>query len=152
MASKVICRTRYSSVGEKPVGIIFERPSLAQQHFREECDINAIVRRYLQTGVLEHQSDAPVFYGDVSELPLTLTEAYAAVERAESAFMSLPSEVRKSINNDPAQLVDWIVNNRDMAAKFGLISAVAGNSSDVNVVSSGDTNDSTPSTSAPDGA
>lgn len=152
MASKVICRTRYSSIGEKPIGITFVRPSLAQQHFREECDINAIVRRYLQTGVLEHQSDAPVFYGDVSDLPVSLTDAYTAVERAESAFMSLPAEIRKSINNNPAQLLDWIVNNRDAAVKFGLISAPAENKADVNSVSSSSTNDSTPSTSASDGA
>ena len=69
MPLKVKCRTRYTSVEEEPIGVKFLKSSLTQQHFREECDVNLIAARYLQTGVLP-DNDRPVFYGDVSQVPV----------------------------------------------------------------------------------
>lgn len=117
---KVKCRTRYNSVDEEPIGITFLKSSLTQQHFKDECDVNLIAQRYLQTGVLP-DNERPVFFGDVSKMPVNLMDAYKAVELAEENFMRLPSDVRLSINNDPAQLMDWIVANHDKAVSFGLV-------------------------------
>lgn len=123
---KLKCRTAYSAREEIFPGLIFaEDEGLTQQHFKAECDINTIVRNYAQTGILDHVSDQPPVYGDVSEVPLDLIASYEAVERAEAAFMSLPSEVRKSLDNDPTRLSTWISDpaNRDAAIRSGLIVA-----------------------------
>lgn len=120
---KLKCRTAYNARDEHFPGIVFVSDSLCQQHFKDECDVNKIVDRYVKTGILEHQSVIEPHYGDVSELPQDLMAAYDAVGRAEAAFADLPSEVRKSLDNDPARLQDWLVNpeNRAAAEKYGLL-------------------------------
>lgn len=122
--AKLKCRTAYNAREEIFPGLIFaEDEGLTQQHFKAECDINTIVRNYTQTGIWEHVADQPPVYGDVSEVPLDLIASYEAVERAEAAFMSLPSEVRKSLDNDPTNLSTWISDpaNREVAIRSGLI-------------------------------
>lgn len=121
---KLKCRTAYNAREEIFPGLIFaEDEGLTQQHFKAECDINTIVGNYIQTGIWEHVSDQPPVYGDVTEVPTDLIASYEAVERAEAAFMSLPSEVRKSLDNDPTKLSTWISDpaNREVAIRSGLI-------------------------------
>lgn len=123
---KLKCRTAYSAREEIFPGLIFaDDEGLTQQHFKAECDINTIVRNYTQTGIWEHVAVQSPVYGDVSEIPLDLISSYEAVERAEAAFMSLPSEVRKSLDNDPTKLSTWISDpaNREVAIRSGLIVA-----------------------------
>lgn len=33
-------------------GITFDEPSMAQQHFKDECDVNNILRKYEQLGLV----------------------------------------------------------------------------------------------------
>ena len=117
---RIKCRTRYTSVDEEPIGVKFLKSSLTQQHFKDECDVNLIAARYLQTGVLP-DNERPVFYGDVSQIPVDLMDAYQAIDLAEENFMRLPSDVRKSIDNDPSRLLEWISGNHDQAVKYGLV-------------------------------
>lgn len=129
-------RTVYSARDEEHKGIIFTSDSLCQQHFRDECNINVIVDRYVKTGVMEHLADVPPHFADVSEIPTDLASAYDAVFAAESAFMSLPSALRKSLDNDPARLDAWLHDdkNRVDAIKYGLLadnSAVSQESTNV---------------------
>ena len=44
-------RSRYGVSGEKP-GITFTEPSATLQSFRDDADINCIIARYENTGVL----------------------------------------------------------------------------------------------------
>ena len=123
---KVMCRTGYTARDDERVSILCPDDGLTQQHFKAECDVNEIVRRYVQTGdsALLEGSSRPV-YADVSELPTDLVSAYDAIGQAEDAFMRLPSQVRKSLDNDPARLVQWLANpeNKGDAVKFGLMIA-----------------------------
>lgn len=123
MPKKMKFRTVYSARDEEHKGIIFPSDSLAQQHFKQECDVNFIVDRYVKTGVMEHTSDVAPHYADVSEIPTDLASAYDAVFAAESAFMSLPSDFRKLLDNDPARLGPWLLDekNRADAVKYGLL-------------------------------
>lgn len=119
-------RTAYNARGEKFPGLIFaDDEGMTQQHFKDECDINSIVNRYVKTGVLEHQAAIEPHYADLSEIPTDLQSAYEAVYRAEAAFMDLPSDIRKSLNNDPSRLSQWLSDpsNRETAIKAGLIVA-----------------------------
>lgn len=121
---KLKCRTAYNARDEENVGIIFaEDEGLTQQHFKDECDVNLIIERYARTGVLEHTSDVEPFFGDVSEVPTNLADSYDRLARAEAAFMALPAEIRKSLDNNPANLESWLSEpeNRFKAEEFGLL-------------------------------
>lgn len=124
---KIKCRTAYTARDESHVGIVFTQPSLAQQHFRDESDVNYIVNRYLQTGVMENVSSNPPVYGDIStfDADFDLRRAYEAVGAAEDGFMQLPSDIRKKLDNDPSKLVLWLSDesNRADAIKYGLFNA-----------------------------
>lgn len=136
---KLKCRTAYTARDEDRCGLIFaDDEGLTQQHFKDECDVNLILKKYMQTGVLDHQSAAEPWYGDVSDIPSDLASSYEQLARAEAAFMSLPSDIRKALDNDPSKLESWIQdeNNRPLAEKFGLIMQrnVIENTSDNKVV------------------
>lgn len=77
--------------------------TLVQQHFREEVDINVIVRRFGLTGQLPKFSAAGM-YGDFSGIS-DFDTAVERVERTRGAFMALPAEVRDRFRNDPGELV-----------------------------------------------
>lgn len=120
---KIKFRTVYTARDEEHKGIVFPSDSLCQQHFRDECDVNVIVDRYVKTGELSHLAEVPPHFGDVSEVPTDLISAFAHVEAAEAAFMDLPSGLRKELGNDPSRLSEWLLNpeNRNAAIQYGLL-------------------------------
>ncbi len=95
--------------------------SLAQQHAKDETDINTIVRRFGLTGELPSGVRAPQ-YGDFTSATDYHT-AMNAVISANQSFMQLPADVRARFNNDAGAFVDFCSDdkNRDEAQKLGLI-------------------------------
>lgn len=98
--------------------IKFTQPSMTQQHFKDECDINRIIKRYQQTGVLGNPLE-PVpkpIYEDVSNLP-SFEQSMQTVARTSEYFDSLPSEVRQQFNYNVSDFVRYI-SDPDNLAKF----------------------------------
>ena len=116
-------RTIYGERYEKP-GETFALPSRTLQEPKDSCNINLIMQRYQETGLLTHLSSKEPMYDDVSEIG-DYQSCLAVVERAQEAFAQLPSELRKSLDNNPANLVAYISNpaNLDACVKFGLLNA-----------------------------
>jgi phage internal scaffolding protein len=108
-------------------GLLCEDPSLAQRQFQDATDVNQIVYKHQKLGLGPQFGDVgePV-YADISEVP-DLLAAHQIVEAAQEAFMRLPAQVRKKIDNDPARLVEYLEDpaNMDEAVKLGLIMARA---------------------------
>lgn len=77
----------------------------AKQSFKESCDLNNIIKRYIRTGFIEHVSRKPPFFADVSEAPDYRT-AVEQVRAAESFFAGLPAKVRSRFENDVAMFLD----------------------------------------------
>ncbi|AXH74981.1 MAG: internal scaffolding protein [Microviridae sp.] len=98
-----------------------ESPSMTQQQFAAECDINEIVRRFGLTGELPDGYRPPVS-GDFTNVG-DFQSAMNAVRQAEESFMALPAGMRERFNNDPQQLIDFVSNdkNRDEAMELGLV-------------------------------
>lgn len=98
-------------------------PSLARQAMADETDVNQILARYANGGVLNVNGKEPL-YGDVSEVPDYAT-ALRIVREADAAFATLPAKVRDRFNNDPGQLVDFVLDdsNRAEAVELGLLEA-----------------------------
>lgn len=93
----------------------------AKQEFKEETDINTILRRFNITGQLPQNVRAPV-YGDFMEVHDFQTAANA-IAAANEAFEEMPAEVRRRFGNDPAAFVDFCSNeaNREEAIRLGLV-------------------------------
>lgn len=102
-------------------GFASAEPSLTQQNFKDDADINTIVRRFGITGELPRGLRAPT-YGDFSGIG-DFQSAMTAILSAESAFMQMPAEVRDRFKNDPGLFVDFCSNpdNQAEAEKLGLV-------------------------------
>lgn len=106
-------------------GLACEEPSLAQQHFKEECDINTILQKFNITGLLPESPISPRF-GDFTGIGDYHT-ALNRVIAAQDEFEALPAQIRARFNNDPAQLIEFLdnENNRPEAEELGLVEKVA---------------------------
>ena len=102
-------------------GLYCEDPSLAQQHMRDECDINMIVERFGVTGQLPVKAIEPS-YGDFSGVTDYHT-ALNKIKAAEAEFMALPAKLRAKFDHDPNALLNFLENeaNRNEAIELGLI-------------------------------
>jgi phage internal scaffolding protein len=102
-------------------GLVCPDPSLAQQNFKDESDINYIVRQFGLTGQLPGQTISPQ-YGDFTGV-LDYHSAVNAVLAAQDEFMDLPAQMRARFDNDPAKLIDFLGDeqNREEAIKLGLV-------------------------------
>jgi len=56
-----------SKVKKRPHAIYFTEPSLTRQSFKDECDVNQIVKRYTETGMVNHIPRTNPQYGDAPE-------------------------------------------------------------------------------------
>jgi len=52
---------------KRPHAIVFTQPSLTRQSFKDECDVNQIVKRYTETGMINHIPRTKPQYGDAPE-------------------------------------------------------------------------------------
>lgn len=96
-------------------------PTLTQQHFKEECDINTIVKRFNLTGQLPENIRMPT-YADFEQV-FDFQSAMNAIAQAGEAFDAMPADVRARFHNNPAEFLDFCNNldNRDEAIKLGLV-------------------------------
>jgi phage internal scaffolding protein len=101
--------------------LIFTRPSRTKQSFRDECDINHILRQFNVTGQLPVGSVQPQ-YGDFSGIT-DYQSALNAVMAAQDSFLQLPAKVRAKFDNDPALFVEFASDeaNRDEMKALGLL-------------------------------
>jgi phage internal scaffolding protein len=102
-------------------GLKCEDPSLAQQHMKDECDINVIVERFGVTGQLPVTTLQPT-YGDFSGVS-DYQDALIKLQQTDADFMALPAAIRARFANDPFELVNFLASeaNREEAIQLGLI-------------------------------
>ena len=102
-------------------GLVCEEPTRAQQHHKDECDINVILERFGKTGQLPVNTISGT-YGDFSGVHDYHT-ALNAIIASENEFAALPAQLRNKFANDPANLVQFLDNpeNRAEAEKLGLV-------------------------------
>lgn len=96
----------------KNTAVIFEDETLTQQNFKDDADLNIMIRKY---GVLPVQEvnwdefDSSVIPSDYHQLQNQLIEA-------DQAFMGLPAELRSQVDNDPAKLLA-LISQQEAEAK-----------------------------------
>lgn len=122
--NKPFLRTAYNYDTDKASsqsGLVCNEPTKAQQQFKEECDINTIVRRFGVTGMVNASTKVPS-YGDFTGVS-NYHQAMNVVAQANTAFHELPAHLRYKFGNDPGRLVDFLENddNRKEAEELGLV-------------------------------
>lgn len=111
-------RTAYSP----HVRVSFETTGLSRtkQSFKNECDVNNILKNYNKTGVMPENFNP----GEYRDLDGTDYQEYMqTVASANSMFEELPSAIRKRFKNDPAQLLSFVHDDKNVAEahKLGLL-------------------------------
>lgn len=104
-------------------GIVFDDPTLAQQQFKDEVNINTIIARAMQTGDMSAFTpndraqfiDASV-YDDYQS-------ALDTLQTVEEDFYSLPADLRKEFDNDADKYVEFMSDdaNHAKAVELGLL-------------------------------
>jgi len=102
-------------------GLACPEPTLTQQQFRDESDINNIMIQFGRGAALPESFKAPQ-YGDFTHVT-DFQSALEAVRQAEAAFMSMPAKLRAQFDNNPQLLVEFLGDraNRAKAQELGLI-------------------------------
>lgn len=98
-----------------------KEPSLTQQQFAEDADINVMMTRFGVTGQMPSSLRMPTF-GDFTGVG-DYRAAMDMVVRAQNEFMTLPPDMRARFGNDPHQLISFLEdpNNAEEARKLGLL-------------------------------
>lgn len=99
-----------------------EGASMTKQAFKRECDINHIMAKYQKTGLIDHVNVHQGDYSDLTDVP-TYHDAMNKVISANESFATLPSNIRKQFNNNPAEFLDFVSNpdNQDAMRQMGLL-------------------------------
>lgn len=100
--------------------------SLTHQEFKQECDINFIVRRCAAGLMSPPVAPEPVCV-DVSDVPADYQECLDRIFAANERFAALPSRIRDRFANDPARMLEWMRDpaNFDEGVKLGLFAKPA---------------------------
>lgn len=87
-----------------------------------ECDINKIMSRALNTGIMPHVSTKSPLYGDFTKIT-NFRDALHMVRDAQTEFMKIPAKTRLRFGNDPQALTQFVLDpgNREEAIELGLI-------------------------------
>ena len=96
-------------------------PSLAQQSFKDDADINVMLEKFKVTGQMPSGVIMPS-YGDFSSIG-DYRSAVDAIKRASDSFMDMPANIRARFDNDPQKFLEFCADdtNREEAARLGLV-------------------------------
>lgn len=113
-------------------GITEFQPSKVRPEYESSTNINKIMQRFQKTGQLPDLIKRNPQYGDFSSTPDYLN-AQLTIVKAHEQFEALSSTVRKRFQNDPAQFLEFMGDekNIDEIVKLGLAAKKEPQSSEV---------------------
>lgn len=103
--------------------VSFPEPSLTQQHFAKDADLNTIVKRYgITDGSFPPMALDPRYFGDFTDA-VDFKEHLDRVRNAEDRFNALPADLRAAFGNNMIQLHNWVSDpaNAEEAVTLGLL-------------------------------
>jgi phage internal scaffolding protein len=101
-------------------GLECKDPSLTQQQFLEESDINNIVDRFMKTGHLPDPVSMPQYVD--YEGVFDFQSAMNVVRQADENFMRMDAKVRARFHNSPQEFLEFFADsaNHEEAVRLGL--------------------------------
>ncbi|QXP08257.1 MAG: internal scaffolding protein [Arizlama microvirus] len=93
---------------------------VTEQGHKDECDVNNIIKKYDQTGLITHVANFEASYGDVKSMDFR--EAMELQLQIRDKFSELPSNIRKEFDNNPEKYLAFLENpkNDAKAIEMGL--------------------------------
>jgi phage internal scaffolding protein len=110
-------------IGLDKGGHVFEETKTEQSH-KSEVDVNNIVKRAGNMELISKVASLQNFvFDDVTGNDFQ--ESMNAILKAAETFESVPSDIRRQFDNDPAKFMDFVYNpaNQDELIKMGLAQA-----------------------------
>lgn len=98
--------------GTRSVKLVNFEKTRTQQHTKDQCDINHIMKKFQKTGQLPLIQRTP-FYDDFSN-PQDYKQSVEILMKASQQFDNLPSNVRKRFNNNPAKFLEFVNDEKNL--------------------------------------
>ncbi|QXP44335.1 MAG: internal scaffolding protein [Arizlama microvirus] len=116
---KPILRDAFDATS-KEAAIHCDDPTLAQQQFKDDADINVLLERFKVTGVMPVGVVMPE-YGDYTGIT-DYQSAANVMLRASDEFMKLPATVRSRFENNPQRFLEFCADKANLPElrKMGL--------------------------------
>ena len=119
----VFCRSAHNydmDLASDKSGLSCQDPSLTQQQFKEESDINTIVDRFMKSGVMPNPVNMPQ-YIDYEGI-FDFQSAMNVVRQADENFMRMDAKVRARFHNSPQEFLEFFADpaNSEEAVRLGL--------------------------------
>lgn len=99
MKNKPQIRNRFSHMRRTVVMAEHDDSVATQQQFKDECDMNRIVKNAQRGIPPKWVARGQPHYGDFSNVP-DLMQAHDLIQNAKQAFLDLPSGLRAELRND----------------------------------------------------
>lgn len=93
--------------GSRKCATYDDSPSLTQQQFQQEANINFIVKRWKKTGVDPRDHERVPLVGDLSTVP-NFQQAQNQVRVVMELFEGLPAKVRERFQNSPEKMLAFV--------------------------------------------
>lgn len=110
-------------VADPKTGELVYQPSMTKQSFKDQCDINNIVREFTQHGMVQHINEKAAA-GAFVDLPdsMDYQQALEIARAGQTAFDVLPAQIRARFGNDPERFLQFMQDpaNQDEAIALGL--------------------------------
>ena len=94
--------------------------SMTKQAHKGECDINNILKKFRDQGVITHRNTFEGNYGDFTNVPLSYHDAMNQVREADEMFQSIPAHVRAEFQNDPGKFLEFVQNPENAQRMYDL--------------------------------
>lgn len=109
--------TRSSQLNtRKRVQLKFTEPGLTEQTHKSECDINRIIKKFVNTGQLPTNISQNPQYGFAPEIDFK--KALDLTKKLHSEFDSLTDSDKQKFNNDPAQYGEFLSQYAEAPESF----------------------------------
>lgn len=98
-----------------------KEPSMTKQEFKDECDVNNIIKEFSVTGMAQHLSQRPELFEDLPQ-PFELQDALNMAAQAQASFMAVPAKIRAQFENDPVAFMAFVHDpaNQQQLIEWGL--------------------------------
>lgn len=112
------------TVTRKRLQFFTSGPSMVQQQFQEEANINHIVAFHRKHGFYPNINTAAMVFEDLPG-DIDYQEAMRIVMEANESFQKLGARIREKFDNDPAKFLDFATNNENHheMVEMGLLNA-----------------------------
>lgn len=99
-----------------------DQPLLTEQHHKDSCDVNNILRNYNADTLALHNAQFEGNYGDFTDF-MEYSDAFNFIKQTDEMFNSIPAHIRADFDNDPQKFVDFAVDpaNKLKMSEYGFL-------------------------------